>query len=372
MATSRKLSSALALAIASLLAPCAHAAGSYYNLGAGMTASGSSADGSIVGAYVSGDSYYMWSAATGVQSIGGLWQGGIASVSNSGALISGSATGSDGLIQAATYNVASGAWTTLGSLGSASGDAASAAWGISGNGNSVVGLGWTSPGSAHAVQSTNGGALVDLGSIGGSSRANGTNTDGSVVAGWAEQSDGYWQGAYWKNGTLNLMNDADGNALPTANAVSGDGSWIVGEGNGGLQTWRYNTNTGAVEFLGDYNPLAGVQAATGISADGRTIVGYDRSFGPATFGAGTIWIEGQGMQNLTTYVTSQGVDLNGRRLALPLGVSADGNTFYGLDNTGSGFVVTLAPVPEPATYATLSLGLLGLVAVARKRRSKAQ
>ena len=112
-----------------------------------------------------------------------------------------------------------------------------------------------------------------------------------------------------------------------------------------------------------------MQAATGISADGRIIVGYDRAFGPATFGAGTIWIEGQGMMNLTTYVTSQGVNLAGRTLALPLGVSADGNTFYGLDNTGSGFVVTLSPVPEPATYASLALGLAGLTLVARRRRT---
>lgn len=369
MAFSHQIAAALALALSSLTVTAAHAAGSYYNLGARITASGSSADGSVVGAYVSGGSFYMWTAASGLVSIGGNWEGGVASVSDDGTLISGSVLGSNGLTQAATYSVGSASWTALGDIGGASGTSASSAWDISGDGRTVVGLGWVNAGTAHAVQSTSGGPLVDLGAVGGSSRANGVSGDGSIIVGWAEQETGYWQGAYWHNGALTLLTDASGAALPEAGAVSADGSWIVGLGGGGLETWRYNTNTHAVEFLGDYDALNDQQAATGVSADGRVIVGYDRAFGPPTFGVGTIWIEGQGMQDLTTYVTGQGVDLGGRTLALPLGVSADGNTFYGLDNTGSGFVVTLTAVPEPATYATMALGLLGLAAVARRRRA---
>ena len=52
-------------------------------------------------------------------------------------------------------------------------------------------------------------------------------------------------------------------------------------------------------------------------------------------------------------------------------VSADGHTIYGMDNTGSGFVVTLSPVPEPATFATLGLGLALLAARRRLRRGSA-
>lgn len=371
MGHSIRFARVLALALGGLALQGAHAAGSYWNLGAGITASGASADGSVVGAYVSGDSYYMWTASTGVTSIGGQWQGGVASVSADGSRISGSATGGDGFNYAGYYTVGSGNWTTLGGIGGASDTSSSSAWNISGDGKTVVGLGWVNGGTAHAVKSTAGGTLQDLGSVGGSSRANGVSYDGSVIAGWVEQEDGQWTGSYWKNGVLHQMVDADGNALQEANAVSANGTWIVGSGTFG-ETWRYNTLTQQVEWLGDLVPFNFYQSATGISADGRIVVGYDRGFGPAIFGQGTIWIEGLGMLNLTDYVTEQGVDLGGRRLTLPLGISADGNTIYGMDNTGSGFVVTLSPVPEPATFATLGLGLALLAARRRLRRDTLQ
>lgn len=369
MANSIRFARVMALALGALTLQCAQAGGSYYDLGYGLTVSGSSADGSVIGAYVSGDSYYMWTAATGVTSIGGAWQGGVASVSADGTRISGSAFGNDGLNYASYYTVGTGSWTTLGGIGGASDTSASSGWNISGDGKTVVGLGWVNGGTAHAVASTPAGTMQDLGSLGGSSRANGVSYNGSVIAGWVEQPDGQWTGAYWQNGVLHNMVDGEGNALQQANAVSADGTWIIGDGIFG-QTWRYNTTTQQTELLGDLSPFNDFQGATGISADGHIIVGYDRGFGPAVFGQGSIWIEGQGMLNLTDYVATQGVDLDGRTLALPMGISADGHTIYGMDNTGSGFVVTISAVPEPSTYATLGLGL-ALLAARRRLRGRA-
>jgi uncharacterized membrane protein len=370
MKTSTRFALAAATIVCSLTAPFAHAAGNFWDLGYGITVSGSSANGSVVGAYTQNGSYYMWTAATGVTSIGGAWQGGVASVSADGSRISGSAYEGDGLNYAGYYSVGTGRWTTLGGIGGNSDTSASSSWNISGDGKTVVGLGWVDGGTAHAIASAPGGVMHDLGSLGGSSRANGVSYDGSIIAGWVEQPDGQWTGAYWENGTLHNMVDDQGNALQEAGAVSADGSWIVGSGNYG-QTWRYNTVTQQTEWLGDLDAMGDFQGATGISADGHIIVGYDRGFGPAVYGQGTIWIEGQGMLNFTDYITSQGVDLGGRTLALPLGVSADGSTFYGIDSVGNGFVVTLSPVPEPATYAMMAVGLVVLTARRRMRRNAA-
>jgi uncharacterized membrane protein len=363
----------LAAALGVAAAPAAFAAGSYHDLGSSIIASGSSADGSVVGAYDGASTFYRWSAADGVVEIGGAWKGGVASVSADGSLISGSALAGNGNVQAATYDIAAGTWTTLGGLGGVSDGSESAGWNISADGQSVVGLAWIDAGTAHAVR-LHGGSVDDLGAVGGlggSSRANAVSADGSVVVGWQELSDGYWQASYWRDGTATLLYDDQGNALQPAGAVSADGTWIVGQNYYASGIWRHNTVTGVTDLLPDYDSFLDLQGATGISADGSRVVGYDRSFGPATWGTGTIWIDGLGTLNLTDYVTSQGVDLGGRTLALPLGISADGYTIYGLDNTYSGFVVTLAPVPEPASYALFGLGLLGIAGVARRRRQAA-
>lgn len=361
---SRVLTLAAAV-VAGLAAQAAQADGSYYSLGYGLKPSGASADGSVVSAYVSNDSYYVWTAAAGVTAIGGKWLGGTADVSANGSIISGSALGADGITHAAYYTVATGTWTTLSGLGRSIDGSESSAWGISGDGKTVVGLAWTTGVAANAVKSAPDNTLLNLGVSG---RAQAVNYDASVIAGYVRQGLSSY-GVYWQNGTMTKMTDAQGNLMPAVNGMSDDGTWLVGSSAANGQTWRYNTLTHAVEWLGDFDTATTVQASTGISADGKIIVGYDRDFNaPPSTGQGTIWIEGTGMLNLTDYVLAQGVDLNGRTLGLPLGVSDDGRTFYGIDNMGEGFVVTLSPVPEPATYATLALGL---AAIAWRRRSNA-
>jgi uncharacterized membrane protein len=363
------LSLALGLAGAS---SSAVAAGSFHDVGYGIFVTGASADGSVAAGYDLGTySFYRWTKSGGTSSIGGYWTGGVASVSADGTLISGSTKGGDGLIQAALYQA--GSWKALGGIGGESDGNTSSAWNLSGNGRVMVGLGWVNGGTAHAVYSVDGAPLLDLGAIGAyDSRANAASFDGSTIVGWQSTESGPWQGTFWRDGVATLMFDGDGNPLPDANAVSADGQWIVGSATGMLGLWRYNTLTGLTDQLGDYNSMTWFQGATGISGDGSIVVGYDRDFGPPMWGTGTIWIEGQGMLNLTDYVSSRGVDLQGRTLSLPLGISDDGLTIYGVDSEYHGFVVTLAPVPEPATLTMLGLGLGGVLLAKRRRNNKQQ
>ena len=99
---------------------------------------------------------------------------------------------------------------------------------MSGNGQSVVGLGWISGGTAHAIQWNPPGPTTDLGSTfpGNSSRANATNFDGSVVAGWQDGDNGR-QAAIWTSGVQSLLFDNKGEALFEASDISEADGWLV-------------------------------------------------------------------------------------------------------------------------------------------------
>jgi len=115
---------------------------------------------------------------------------------------------------------------------------------------------------------------------------------------------------------------------------------------------RLNRATGVVDKLGVLNPDAFFpsRGATGISDDGRIVVGFERDFSDPFGGQfGTIWIEGQGIQYLTTWALARGVPLpENVFLTIPLAISADGRTISGLNNRFEGFVIT---VPEPGSIA---------------------
>src|SRR5690606_25194896 len=106
----------------------------------------------------------------------------------------------------------------------------SSAWGFSGNGQIVVGLGWVNAGLAHAIKWSEETGLVDMGSTveGSSSRANAANYDGSIIVGWQDAESGFRQAAVWVDDVQNLIFDNEGNAVGEAGAISDDGNWVVG------------------------------------------------------------------------------------------------------------------------------------------------
>jgi uncharacterized membrane protein len=206
------------------------------------------------------------------------------------------------LSQMSRYHIPTASWELLGGIGSSSGTEGSSAWRISGNGQSVVGLGWINGGTAHAIQWNPPGPTQDLGSTvaGMSSRANAANFDGSIVVGWQDASDGGRQAAIWNNGVQTLLSN-NGDPVGEASDVSSDGNWVVGGSGFGTadQAWRYNRTTGELDLLGVINPDAFFvsRGATGVTDDGSTVVGFERDFFDPFGGAfGTIWIGGRGLE----------------------------------------------------------------------------
>jgi len=336
--------------LAALTLAAGASAQSFHNLG-GITPTGVSADGSVVAASVFQGSFFVWTEAGGLVNIGGNAVAGNASISDDGTKIGGTIVDpSTGLSEFARYVIADGVWTPLGGLGASCDNSMSSGWGMSGDGEMVVGLGWVANCRAHGVSWSASTGVVDLGSTvpDRSSRANAANFDGSVIVGWQDASTGFRQGAVWRNGVQSVIFTNTGGLISEASGVSADGTWIIGSGSSsnGFNAWRYSDDTG-FETIGTPPSFGWRGASTAISADGSVIVGFYRPFpGPATFGQGFIWTEADGMINLNDFVASQGVNTEGVTLALPLGISADGRTIVGLGSGGVGFVVTLTQAGE--------------------------
>ena len=74
-----------------------------------------------------------------------------------------------------------------------------------------------------------------------------------------------------------------------------------------------------------------------------------------------VWQAETGMQSLQVLLAAQGLDMTGWRLFNATGVSADGMTVVGRAQTPGGtveaFVATIALVPEPSTALLIGLGL---------------
>ena len=184
-------------------------------------------------------------------------------------------------------------------------------------------------------------------------RANGISNDGTVVAGWNDDYNGWRQGCVWvKNSSGNYIATVLTNGLATpaklseASAVSGNGVWVTGLGRSDLEggaPWRWSAATG-YQSLGA-QPVPGVGGATATNADGSKILCFMGV--AAAIGEGYIWIQDRGYVALEAYAAEFGVTMpEGVRLALPLSISADELTITGTARGPFGtspFVLDLHP-----------------------------
>lgn len=303
-------------------------------------------NGVVAGSSTASAEYFIWTPAGGHQIIGGVsagnGAGGQADIDTNGTVVCGSmADPNSGLYTAAFYTIASDTWTPLGGLNGSCDNSVSSGWGMSGDGSTLVGLGWDAC-SAYATYWVGDQAGVSLGTTnpGSSTRANAVNTDASVIVGWQDGS--IRQGAVWVNGVQELIDLPNGQDASEASCVSADGVWVsgmgVGAGFGVGDTWRYNTVTNVSETVPNLAAGGGLyMAGMGISSDGSMVVGSTWPWGmPASFGNAFVWREGKGTQQLPAYFNEIGVTYPaGFTFASVTGMSDDGRWLTGWGNSGS-------------------------------------
>lgn len=244
------------------------------------------------------------------------------------------------------YNTTTEQWTFLGNLGFTVDNSRSASYNISEDGSTVVGNSWADPANGngitpytHAVAWNQTEGLMDLGSmfasLNRSSRANAVSGDGSVVVGF-QDFNGPWKSAVWRKNPeggyfpnqyllINPTGDSldEFNQLGYASAVSEDGIWIGGDGdyaNNG-EPWLWSEATG-------YKPLGkiveGNGNVTGINHDGSIVVGWF-DMGMWDPAVPFIWTKKAGMMNLNDYITdSIGFVMSNSPVYVPNAISTNG------------------------------------------------
>lgn len=365
-----RLVAAIAVSALTTLASIAHAEVTFDFIGSNVYATDMSADGAIIVGNTQGEyETFVWTEGGGVIPLGRsttsvLGTGaGAPEVSANGARISATILGADstymtqGVWEAPTQPARRGAfWTetmppTLpdgGLLDSAYGSA----WGISGDGSTLVGLYWR-PGSvatglAHPSSWTAAGGLVDLGTAGGSGRANAANHDGSVIVGWEEDPGfGTWWPTVWVDGVRTNLSTED--YFHQAVTVNPAGTIIGGhapELPSGLLSgalWRWNGLSWDQELLGTlpgHHATFGLTTVNDMTPDASVVVGYDRRSSPGD-ATGFLWTEATGIMNVTTFLSMHGVAVPAGFVIRTLSaISDDGLTICG---SGEQFVPPFDP-----------------------------
>lgn len=348
MRTNIPVSCAITAALAAASALYADADLQGLGVGTGATSVAVSGDGSVVVGRVptasgpSGEAF-RWTAGEGVAGIGDLaggpfYSSGVA-VSHDGSVVVGTSLGAAGF--EAFRWTAAGGMVGLGMLGGGGSE------GFAVSADGLVAVGGSS---GEAFQWTAGGGMIGLGDLPPccGSLASGVSADGLIVVGTGDPVHSAAEAFRWTSpGGLIGIGQGDG-VNSEANAVSADGSVIVGLSSNVAVRW---TESGTE--MGELGTLPGgtiYSEASAVSADGSIIVGYATT--PGNQSVPFIWDAANGMRNLAdVLVNDLGVDLAGWTLHFAWGISADGSTIVGTGNSAAGneaWIATLGATTDPA------------------------
>lgn len=291
---------------------------------------------------------FRWDAENGMQILGSLYQelnSTALAASSDGSVVVGVSAIDGGTHEAFRWTEQQG-MTGLGDL--PGGDYYSRALGIAADGRVIVGRSAVIGSATHAFRWTEQTGMLDLGTLPGgpTSAANAISADGLVIVGIALNADYKAEAFRWtEQEGMRGLGDLPGDGFySTAYAVSADGSVIVGRGSSdlGAEAFRWTETEGMIGlgFLGRYSSVA-----YGVSGDGSVVVGEATDVQNRPF----IWTAEDGMRNLQDIIQFElGLDLlDFDELIGARGISADGRTIigYGFNDDGQidGWVLYLGP-----------------------------
>lgn len=198
---------------------------------------------------------------------------------------------------------------------------------VSADGTVVIGYGQTTDGYYNAFRWTAADGIASLGTLGGNySYAHSMSADGGVVIGQSYLTDWSVSRAFrWTEATGMIDLGTLGGNYSYAYGVSADGSVVVGQARTAMnqdRAFRWTETTGMV----DLGTLGGSYSyATGVSDDGNAVAGY--SYTAASHGHAFRWTEADGMVDLGTL---------GGTYSYAYGISGDGSAVVGHADTDSG------------------------------------
>jgi probable HAF family extracellular repeat protein len=197
--------------------------------------------------------------------------------------------------------------------------------------------------------------------------------DGDSIA--KSFSDGIASHAFlWSSnqGMVDLGDLPGGANYSSAFAVSATGTVVAGVAGASLgpEAFRWTTATGMVG-LGDLPGGAFSSEALAITADGNIVVGRSQGYdGETAF----YWDSTGGMRTLAGFLKLRGAELPGWTLQAATGISSNGRVIsgYGLNPGGevSSFTATIAPEPTSIASAATGVFLIGVLGLRRKLKSK--
>jgi uncharacterized membrane protein len=212
----------------------------------------------------------------------------------------------------------------------------SSAYELSADGSVAVGLAWLDPCDAVGFRWTEATGMMDLESLAnGTNRASAVSGDGELIAGFAQGSFSRTPAIWFADGTGQLLDPPNGDALGEARGISDDGSMVFGTWEQDIFTWTAEDGVQTSPSL--HAPWAG--APMDIADDG-TMVGFDYAM---TSRIAWIKFPGEDPINFRNYLANElGVEGLPVNIDVLQAISTNGRVIVGHNGPFSnGFVVNI-------------------------------